>query len=148
MPLHITSWTGFFEDQYKADLLFEKLLSLFSFISLTVACLGLFGMATLAMVKRTKEIGVRKVLGASVWNIVVMLSRSYVRLILISCAFAFPLAYYFTYRWLEGFAYKITISWWMIILPGVIVLVTTLLTISSQSIRAATANPAKVLRDQ
>ena len=138
----------FFEDQYKADLLFEKLLSLFSFISLTVACLGLFGMATLAMVKRTKEIGVRKVLGASVWNIVVMLSRSYVRLILISCAFAFPLAYYFTYRWLEGFAYKITISWWMIILPGVIVLVATLLTISSQSIRAATANPAKVLRDQ
>ena len=60
-----------------------------------------------------------------------MLSRSYVRLILISCAFAFPLAYYFTYRWLEGFAYKITISWWMIILPGVIVLVATLLTISS-----------------
>jgi putative ABC transport system permease protein len=138
----------FFEDQYKADLLFEKLLSLFSIISLTVACLGLFGMATLAMVKRTKEIGVRKVLGATVWNIVVMLSKSYVRLIGISCALAFPIAYYFTYQWLEGFAYKISISWWMIILPGVIVLAATLLTISSQSIRAASANPAKVLRDQ
>ena len=138
----------FFEAQYKADLLFERLLGLFSFISMTVACLGLFGMATLAMVKRTKEIGVRKVLGASVWNIIMMLSKSYVRLIIISCAFAFPIAYYFTHQWLQGFAYKINISWWMILLPGLIVLVATLLTISSQSLRAALANPAKVLRDQ
>jgi putative ABC transport system permease protein len=138
----------FFEAQYKADLLFERLLGLFSFISMTVACLGLFGMATLAMVKRTKEIGVRKVLGASVWNIIMMLSKSYIRLIIISCAFAFPIAYYFTYQWLQGFAYKINISWWMILLPGLIVLVATLLTISTQSFRAALANPAKVLRDQ
>ena len=138
----------FFEAQYKADLLFERLLGLFSFISMTVACLGLFGMATLAMVKRTKEIGVRKVLGASVWNIIMMLSKSYIRLIIISCAFAFPIAYYFTHQWLQGFAYKIDISWWMILLPGLIVLVATLLTISSQSLRAALANPAKVLRDQ
>jgi putative ABC transport system permease protein len=138
----------FFEAQYKADLLFERLLGLFSFISMTVACLGLFGMATLAMVKRTKEIGVRKVLGASVWNIIMMLSKSYVWLIIISCVFAFPIAYYFTYQWLQGFAYKIDISWWMILLPGLIVLVATLLTISSQSLRAALANPAKVLRDQ
>ncbi len=138
----------FFEAQYKADLLFERLLGLFSFISMTVACLGLFGMATLAMVKRTKEIGVRKVLGASVWNIIMMLSKSYIRLIIISCAFAFPIAYYFTHQWLQGFAYKINISWWMILLPGLIVLVATLLTISSQSLRAALANPAKVLRDQ
>ena len=138
----------FFEAQYKADLLFERLLSLFSVISMTVACLGLFGMATLAMVKRTKEIGVRKVLGASVWNIILMLSKSYIRLIIISCAFAFPIAYYFTHQWLQGFAYKIDISWWMILLPGLIVLVATLLTISSQSLRAALANPAKVLRDQ
>src|SRR5690606_13258237 len=97
----------------------------------------------LAMVKRTKEIGVRKVLGATVWNIVTMLSKSYVRLILISCAFAFPITYYFTLQWLDGFAYKINISWWMIVLPGMVVLAATLLTISSQSIRAALANPAK-----
>ena len=121
---------------------------LFTFISMTVACLGLFGMATLAMVKRTKEIGVRKVLGASVGNIIMMLSKSYIRLIIISCTFAFPIAYYFTHQWLQGFAHKITISWWMILLPGLIVLVATMLTISSQSLRAALTNPAKVLRDQ
>jgi putative ABC transport system permease protein len=138
----------FFEDQYRADELFGKLLNLFSVISITVASLGLFGMASLAMVKRTKEIGVRKVLGATVWNILVMLSKSYVRLIAISCLFAFPLAYYLTYRWLEDFAYKIDVQWWMIILPGIIVLVATLLTIGGQSIRAAMANPAKSLRDQ
>jgi putative ABC transport system permease protein len=138
----------FFEAQYQADLLFERLLGLFSFISMTVACLGLFGMATLAMVKRTKEIGVRKVLGASVGNIIMMLSKSYIRLIIISCTFAFPIAYYFTHQWLQGFAHKITISWWMILLPGLIVLAATMLTISSQSLRAALTNPAKVLRDQ
>lgn len=138
----------FFEAQYKSDQLFAKLLNLFSIISITVACLGLFGMASLAMVKRMKEIGVRKVLGASVMNILVMLSKRYIRLILISCTFAFPAAYYLTYQWLSGFAYKIDISLWMIVLPGVIVLIATLLTISSQAIRAALTNPAKILRDQ
>ncbi|HOX83302.1 MAG TPA: ABC transporter permease [Chryseolinea sp.] len=138
----------FFEEQYRADELFGKLLNLFSVISIVVSSLGLFGMASLAMVKRTKEIGVRKVLGASVWNILVMLSTHYVKLILIGCAFAFPLAYYLTYQWLEGFAYKIEISWWMIILPGILVLLATLLTIATQSVRAALANPAKSLRDQ
>lgn len=139
---------GFFAEQYRADELFGKLLKLFSIVSITVASLGLFGIASLAMVKRTKEIGVRKVLGASVWNILVMLSTSYIKLILIGCAFAFPLAYYLTDQWLQGFSYKIDISWWMIILPGVIVLMTTLLTIGGQSIRAALANPAKSLKDQ
>jgi putative ABC transport system permease protein len=138
----------FYEKQYQADELFGKLLNLFSIISITVASLGLFGMASLAMVKRTKEIGIRKVLGASVWNILVMLSKKYIRLIAISCAFAFPLAYYFTYQWLSGFSYRINISWWMIVFPGAIVLAATLLTIASQSIRAALANPAKSLRDQ
>jgi putative ABC transport system permease protein len=139
---------SFFEDQYRADELFGKLLNLFSIISIVVACLGLFGMASLAMVKRTKEIGVRKVLGATVLNILMMLSKSYVRLIVISCLFAFPLSYYFTYQWLQGFAYQITIQWWMIVLPGLLVLAVTLLTIAGQSIRAAIANPAKSLRDQ
>jgi putative ABC transport system permease protein len=138
----------FFSEQYRSDQLFAKLLSLFSYISIIVACLGLFGMASLAMVKRTKEIGVRKVLGASVWSILTMLSKNYVKLILISCAFAFPIAYYLTYLWLRGFAYKINIHWWMILLPGLIVLIATLVTISTQSIRAALTNPAKVLKDQ
>jgi putative ABC transport system permease protein len=139
---------SFYEAQYKADELFGKLLGIFSIISIVVACLGLFGMATLAMVKRTKEIGVRKVLGATVWNILVLISSGYIRLILISCVFAFPLAYYFTQRWLDGFAYKIDISWWMIVLPGLIVMAVTLITISSQSLKAAMTNPAKSMREE
>jgi putative ABC transport system permease protein len=138
----------FFEAQYQSDQLFSRLLNLFSIISITVASLGLFGMATLAMVKRTKEIAVRKVLGATVMNILAMLSRTYVMFVLLGCAFAFPLAYYLTSQWLSGFAYKIEIEWWMIILPGIIVLMATLLTIAGQSIRAAIANPSKSLRDQ
>jgi putative ABC transport system permease protein len=123
-------------------------LNLFSFISIIVAGLGLLGMASLSIVKRTKEIAVRKALGATVGNILLMVSKNYVRLILISCVFAFPLAYYLTSRWLQEFAYRINIQWWMVVLPGFIVLVTMLLVIAGQSIKAALANPAKSLRDQ
>jgi len=138
----------FMAEQYQSDKLFSTLLNLFSVISIVVANLGLFGMASLAMIKRTREIAVRKVLGATIANILIMVSKKYIRLILLSCVFAFPLAYYVTDQWLKSFAYKIDVSWWMIILPGIIVLVTTLVTIASQSIRAAVANPAKSLRDQ
>ncbi|HEY5919735.1 MAG TPA: ABC transporter permease [Chryseolinea sp.] len=139
---------SFYEEQYRSDELFSTLLNLFSIIAIAVASLGLFGMATLAMVKRTKEIAVRKVLGATASNILVMLSGKYVRLIVLSCIIAFPVAYYLTSLWLDGFAHKINVSWWMIVLPGAFVLVTILLTIASQSLRAALANPAKSLRDQ
>jgi putative ABC transport system permease protein len=139
---------NFFEEQYKSDELFSKLLRLFSVISIVVASLGLFGMTSLAIVKRTKEIAVRKVLGASVTNILLMISKNYVRLIGISCLFAFPLAYYLTQKWLEDFTNRISISWWMIMVPGVIVLATTLITIAGLSFRAAVANPAKSLKDQ
>jgi putative ABC transport system permease protein len=138
----------FFGEQYRQDELFGKLLNIFSIISIAVASLGLFGMASISMVKRTKEIAVRKVLGATVLNLLVMLSRSYVKLILIGCAFAFPLAYYLTDQWLNDFTYRIDVHWWMILVPGIVVLFTTLLTIGGQAIRAALANPAKTLRDQ
>ena len=138
----------FFEQQYQSDELFTKLLTLFSMISISVASLGLFGMASLSLIKRTKEIAVRKVLGATVTSILMMVSRTYIKLIVLGCAFAIPVVYYLTDKWLDGFAFKITIQWWMLILPGIAVLGTTLLTISSQSIGAAMTNPAKSLRDQ
>jgi putative ABC transport system permease protein len=138
----------FFEEQYSQDELLGKLLNVFSVISILVASLGLFGMASISMVKRTKEIAVRKVLGATVLNLLVMLSKSYVKLILIGCAFAFPMAYYLTDQWLNDFSYHIDVHWWMILLPGIVVLITTLVTIGGQAIRAALANPAKTLRDQ
>jgi putative ABC transport system permease protein len=139
---------SFYEEQYQSDELFSTLLNLFSIIAIVVASLGLFGMATLAMVKRSKEIAVRKVLGATASNILVMLSRKYIKLIILSSVIAFPVAYYLTALWLEGFAYRIDVSWWMIVLPGAFVLMTTLVTIAGQSLRAALANPAKTLRDQ
>jgi len=139
---------SFYEEQYRSDEMFSTLLNLFSVVSITVASLGLFGMATLAMVKRTKEIAVRKVLGATVSNILIMLSGKYVKLIIVGCALAFPFAYYLTSKWLDGFAYRIDITWWMIVLPGIVVLLTTLFTIAGQSLRAALSNPAKSLRDQ
>ena len=138
----------YFAEQYKADELFGRLLNIFSVIAILVAALGLFGIASLAMVKRAKEIGIRKVLGASVPNLLFMLSKKYVQVIAISCAFAFPLSFYLMTRWLQNFSYKISISWWMIVLPGVLVLVATLLTISIQSVRVALANPVDSLRDQ
>ncbi len=137
----------FFNAQYESDLLFRKLLNLFSFISLAVASLGLFGMATLSMVKRSKEIGIRKVLGASIPGILVLLSKKYAQVILLSWMIAFPVTFYIMNKWLTNFSYKISIAWWMILLPGVIVFLSTLITISIQSWRVATANPVDSLRD-
>lgn len=139
---------SFFEEQYTADLLFEKLLTIFGVASVVIACLGLYGMASLAMVKRTKEIGVRKVLGASVPRIMLLLSQTYIRLVIIGSAIAFPLVWYITARWLEGFSYRVDVRWWMIVLPSIFVLLISLATISVQTIRAAMSNPAQVLRDQ
>jgi putative ABC transport system permease protein len=139
----------FFGEQYRSDELFGRLLNIFSVIAMVVASLGLFGMASLAIVKRTKEIGIRKVLGASVGNILFLLSRKYVILILLSFLLAFPISFYLmTSYWLKNFSYKITITWWMILLPGLIVLTATLLTISIRSVGAAMSNPVDSLRDQ
>ena len=138
----------FFEEQYNQDELFGKLLNIFSVISIIVASLGLFGMASISIAKRTKEIAVRKVLGATTVNLLVMLSKTYVKMIIIGCALAFPAAYYLTSQWLKEFSYRIDVKWWMILLPGLIVLLTTLMTIGTQAIRASVANPADKLRDQ
>lgn len=138
----------FFEEQYNQDALFAKLLNCLSVISIIVASLGLFGMASISIAKRTKEIAVRKVLGASMADLLAMLSRTYVKMIAIGCALAFPASYFLTSRWLEGFSYRIDVPWWMICLPGLIVLITTLLTIGGRAVSAAVANPAEKLRDQ
>jgi putative ABC transport system permease protein len=138
----------FYARQYQTDQLFSTLLQLFSIISIAIACLGLFGMATLMIVKRTREIGVRKVLGASAWSILLLLSKQYVSLVLVSCLFAFPVAWHVSYQWLSGFSYRIAIQWWMIVIPGLLVLLAILVTISIQALKAAMANPVKTLRDQ
>ena len=135
-----------FNSQYKADQQFGKVFGMFTFLAIIISCLGLFGLASYVNLRRTKEIGIRKVLGATIPNIVSMLSADFIKWVLIANIFAFPIAYYLMNKWLQDFAYRIEISWWVFILSGGIALVIALATVSFQAIKAATANPVDSLR--
>jgi len=137
-----------FQQQYVKEEKFESFFGLAAFLSIAIACLGLLGLAIYTAQKRTKEIGVRKVLGASVYNIMVMLSADFLRLVLISIVIASPLAWYAMDKWLQGFAYKVTVSWWLFPAAGAVAVVIALITISFHSIRAALANPVNSLRSE
>jgi ABC-type antimicrobial peptide transport system permease subunit len=121
---------------------------LFCVLAIFVACLGLFGLAAFMAEQRKKEIGVRKVLGASVFNITKMLSKEFVKLVLISLLISFPLAYWVMSGWLENYAYRINISWSIFFIAGLLAIVIALFTVSFQSIRAAMMNPVKSLRTE
>ncbi|PWV46914.1 ABC transporter permease [Chitinophaga sp. S165] len=123
-----------------------KLTSFFAILAIFICCLGLFGMASFMAERRTKEIGVRKVLGASVLNLWVMLSRDFLMLVFIALLIAVPMAYYFMRSWLQNYQYRSEISWWIFAVAGIGILVITLVTVSFQSIRAALANPVKSLK--
>jgi putative ABC transport system permease protein len=137
-----------FDNLYKDDLKVSKLVLLFSCISIVISALGLFGLATFVAEQRRKEIGIRKVLGASVGRITVMLSSNFVLLVLIALVIASPVAYWAMSRWLQNFAYKIDLSWWVFVSAGVVAVLIALITTSGQAIRAATANPVKSLRTE
>ena len=123
-----------------------QLISLFTILAVLISCLGLFGLAAFVTEQRTKEIGVRKVLGASVFDLWSLLSGEFTKLVLLSCGLAIPLAWYISHRWLEQYPYRTTISWWLFGIAGAGVLLITLLTVSYQTIRAALVNPAKSLQ--
>ena len=125
-----------------------KLASSFASLAIFISCLGLFGMASFMAEQRTKEIGVRKVLGASVFNLWGMLSKDFVLLIFISLLIASPIAYYFMHNWLQNYQYRADMTWWIFAITGVGAMAITLLTISYQSIKAALANPVKSLRSE
>ena len=135
-----------FASLYRSDERLSKIVFFFSTISILVACLGLFGLASFSAEQRTKEIGVRKVLGASVPEIIALLSRDFTKWVLLANIIALPIAWYAMNKWLQNFAYRINISWWTFVLAGVLVLVIALLTVSYQAIRAAMANPVESLR--
>ncbi|HEY0111177.1 MAG TPA: FtsX-like permease family protein, partial [Fibrella sp.] len=116
--------------------------------AILIACLGLFGLATFTAEQRTKEIGVRKVLGASVSSIVTLLSKDFLKLVLIAVVIASPLAWWAMTEWLTGFAYKIDIEWWVFLLAGTLAMGIALLTVSFQSVKAALMNPVKSLRSE
>ncbi len=131
---------------YKSEARWASIVGWAGGISVFLACLGLLGLAGLAVVNRTKEIGIRKVLGASVQSIVALLSKDFVKLVAVALLIASPLAWYFMNSWLKDFAYHINIGWWVFLLSGFIATVTAALTISTQAIKAALANPVKSLR--
>ncbi|HEX7757187.1 MAG TPA: FtsX-like permease family protein, partial [Niabella sp.] len=121
-------------------------LNLFAILIIFVACLGLFGLATYTAEQRSKEIGIRKVLGASVSQVTGMLSREFLKLVLIASLIAFPVAWWGMNRWLQNFAYRVSISWWIFATAGLIALTIAVVTVSFQAIKAAIADPVNSLR--
>ncbi|MBL7699663.1 MAG: ABC transporter permease [Chitinophagaceae bacterium] len=138
----------FFDRQYRVEERFGKLFLNFAVLAIFISCLGLLGLASYSTIQRTKEIGIRKVLGASTSNIVNLLSKDFLKLILVSAVIAFPVAWLAMNRWLQDFAYRIGVSWWVFVLAGALATFIALCTISFQAIRAALANPVKTLRTE
>ncbi|MFT3911708.1 MAG: ABC transporter permease [Ferruginibacter sp.] len=137
-----------FSQHYKDDVKQGTVLSVFSGIAIFIACLGLFGLASYTAVKRTKEIGVRKVLGSSIQNIVVLLSKDLLKPVILGTLIAAPIGYYVMNKWLQGFAYRIHIQWWMFVVAAFVAIMIALITVSFQAVKAAVANPVKSLRSE
>ncbi|MFC5410250.1 ABC transporter permease [Larkinella bovis] len=137
-----------FAQFYRSEQLFGKLFSLFTTLSILIAGLGLFGLATFMAQQRTKEIGVRKVLGASVASLVVLLSKDFLKLVVIAIGLASPLAWYAMNNWLADFAYRIDLEWWMFALAALLAVGIALLTVSFQSVKASLMNPVKSLKSE
>lgn len=135
-----------FEAQYKSDQRAGTLFNVFAGIAIFISCLGLFGLATYTAEVKTKEIGIRKVLGASIASVVQLISAGFLKMVLIAIIIAVPVAWWAMNKWLEGFAYRIDISWWAFIIAALIASLIALITVSFQAIRAATVNPVKSLR--
>ena len=147
-PFSYTFLNEDFQTSYSADARTARIVNAFTVISILISCLGLFGLAAFAAQQRIKEIGVRKVLGASVGSIVTLLSGDFMKLVLVSLVIATPLTWYVMSKWLQDFAYSISIEWWMFVLAGVMAVVIALITVSSQAIKAALSNPVKSLKSE
>jgi putative ABC transport system permease protein len=137
-----------FNNAYQAERKTGQLFISFAVLALFIACLGLFGLAAYAAEQRTREIGIRKVLGASVRNLAGLLSKDFFRLVMLSVLFAFPLAWWLMNKWLQNFAYRLPIGWWVFAAAGLGALLVALLTVSALAIRAALANPTQSLRTE
>jgi len=137
-----------FNEMFLNEMLISKLSRVFAALAIIISCLGLFGLAAYTAERRTKEIGIRKVLGASVAGITGLLSKDFLRLVFISAVIAFPLSWWFMHKWLQSYAYRISINWWVFVIAGLLALLIALITISFQSVKAAIANPAKNLRTE
>ncbi len=147
-PFDYEFMDDFFHRAYQSDRRAGQVFGLFAGLAVLISCLGLFGLATFAAERRTKEIGVRKVLGASVASLVGLLSKEFLKLVFIALLLASPVAWFFTNQWLQDFAYKIDVEWWVFALAGGLAVGIALLTVSFQSVKAALMNPVKSLRSE
>jgi putative ABC transport system permease protein len=147
-PLNYYFEDEFFNRQYQDENRFGRLFVNFSVLAILISCLGLLGLASYSTLQRTKEIGIRKVLGASVTAIVRLLSGEFLRLVVLAMLVAIPLCWFFMHRWLADYYYRISFPWWLLVLAGGLAILITFLTIGFQTIRAALANPAKVLKTE
>jgi putative ABC transport system permease protein len=138
----------FFDRQYQNEERFGRLFLNFAVLAIFISCLGLLGLASYSTTQRTREIGIRKVMGASVSNIINLLSKDFLKLVIISFIIAAPVAWYFMHKWLADFAYRMDISWWIFAMAGLLAILIAVITISLQAYRAAVANPVKSLRSE
>jgi len=162
LPLVKAAWQQFFPGkifdytfldeayaaQYKKDRITMQLFNYFTVLALLVSCLGLYGLVSLVTARRVKEIGIRKVLGASLGQLAVLLTKGFVQLILVAALIALPVAGFVMHRWLGTYAYHTSISWWMLAIPVLLILFIALLVSSRQVIRAALGNPVEALRNE
>ncbi|WP_425390808.1 ABC transporter permease [Ekhidna sp.] len=137
-----------FDEQYKEDIRFGKIFSGFSALAILIACLGLFGLTSFSVQQRTKEIGIRKVLGASARNLMVLLSKEYMVLVVAACLVSLPLAWWMMSKWLEDYTFRIDLGWWFVIIPIAFVIGLALLSISSKVLSTVKTNPVKSLRSE
>ena len=136
----------FFDKQYRSEQRFGQLFLNFAILAIIISCLGLLGLASYSTMQRTREIGIRKVMGASVPNIVNLLSRDFLKLVAVAIVIASPVAWFVMHRWLQDFAYRIPIFWWVFVVAAVTAALIALLTVSFQAIKAAVSNPVVSLQ--
>ncbi len=148
VPFEYTFIDEAIQRQYESDRRLSRILNIFTLLTILISCLGLLGLAAFTAERRNKEIGIRKVLGATVVGITTMISKDFLKLVLIAIVFSVPLAWWGMSSWLDQFAYRVDIQWWMFVLAGLLAATVALLTVGYQSVRAAMADPVKVLRDE
>jgi putative ABC transport system permease protein len=138
----------YFNAQYLSEQKFARIFSLFASLAILIACLGLFGLASYMTIQRTKEIGIRKVLGASMIHIITLLSRDFLLLIAASSIITLPVVYFIMKNWLQNYAYQMDIHWWILALPILMVFLVALFTVTLQTVKTALDNPVKSLRSE
>lgn len=137
-----------FNKLFKTEILTGTLAGVFAGLAVFISCLGLFGLAAYTAERRIKEIGIRKVLGASVTGLAGLLSKDFLQLVGIACLIAFPIAFWALHKWLESYQYRVDINWWVFAMAGILAMLIALLTVSFQAVKAALTNPVKSLRSE